>query len=71
MQGAAPQAYQPLLESGFAGARDPGPVTSAADVAHAVWRAVTDPSTPMRLAAGKDAEAIATAIAPDSGSVKR
>ena len=34
-----------------------GPVTYASDVAEAVWRAATDASTPMRIAAGADAEA--------------
>jgi hypothetical protein len=28
-------------------------------VAQAVWRAVTDPAAPMRIAAGADAEALA------------
>jgi NAD(P)-dependent dehydrogenase (short-subunit alcohol dehydrogenase family) len=34
-----------------------GPVTHAQDVADAIWRAATDPSTPLRIAAGADAEA--------------
>lgn len=34
-----------------------GPVTHAQDVADAVWRAATDPSSPMRIPAGADAEA--------------
>jgi NAD(P)-dependent dehydrogenase (short-subunit alcohol dehydrogenase family) len=33
------------------------PVTRAQDVAEAVWRAATDPSSPMRIPAGADAEA--------------
>jgi hypothetical protein len=33
------------------------PTTRAQDVAEAVWCAVTDPSSPMRIAAGADAEA--------------
>lgn len=32
-----------------------GPITRPADVAEAVWRAVTDPSCPLRLPAGADA----------------
>lgn len=32
-----------------------GPVTYAKDVAEAVWRAVTDPSSPLRIPAGADA----------------
>lgn len=38
-----------------------GEITRAADVAEAVWRAATDPSCPMRLPAGADAEAWAAA----------
>nr|AAA50845.1 insect-type dehydrogenase [Burkholderia cepacia] len=34
-----------------------GPITRAQDVADAVWRAATDPSSPMRIPAGADAEA--------------
>ncbi|MDR0245365.1 MAG: SDR family oxidoreductase [Burkholderia sp.] len=34
-----------------------GPITHAEDVAEAVWRAATDPSSPMRMPAGADAEA--------------
>ncbi|MFL9866619.1 SDR family oxidoreductase [Paraburkholderia fungorum] len=33
------------------------PITRAEDVAEAVWRAATDPSSPMRIPAGADAEA--------------
>jgi NAD(P)-dependent dehydrogenase (short-subunit alcohol dehydrogenase family) len=33
------------------------PVTHASDVAAAIWRAVTDPAAPIRIAAGADAEA--------------
>lgn len=36
-----------------------GPVTRSLDVAEAVWRAVDDPSTPVRLPAGADAVALA------------
>ncbi|WP_175755550.1 SDR family oxidoreductase [Burkholderia cepacia] len=34
-----------------------GPITHAQDVAEAVWRAATDPSSPMCIPAGADAEA--------------
>jgi NAD(P)-dependent dehydrogenase (short-subunit alcohol dehydrogenase family) len=57
MQGDVPAEYAPLLEAIFARMRVPGPVTQAQDVAEAVWRAVTDPATPMRIPAGADAEA--------------
>jgi hypothetical protein len=33
------------------------PTTRARDVAEAVWRAVTEPTSPMRIPAGTDAEA--------------
>lgn len=59
MHGDLPVEYQPALDAVFAGARAPGPVTHAQDVARAVWRAVTDPTAPLRLPAGEDAEAMA------------
>lgn len=40
-----------------------GPITHAEDVAEAVWRAATDPSSPMRIPAGADAEAWAAEAA--------
>jgi NAD(P)-dependent dehydrogenase (short-subunit alcohol dehydrogenase family) len=61
MTGQLPEAYAPLLASVFGGAREPGLVTHARDVAQAVWRAVTDATTPMRIPAGADAEAIMAA----------
>lgn len=42
-------------------ANDTGPVTYAHDVAEATWRAVTDPSTPMRIPAGADTLALVEA----------
>lgn len=52
-------AYSELAQRVFASFRDSsGPITEGQDVAEAVWRAVTDPSAPMRIAAGKDAEAL-------------
>ena len=56
-----PDAYAGLVQQVFAAMQQDGPVTHSADVAHAVWRAATDPSCPMRLPAGADAEAAATA----------
>lgn len=35
---------------------DTGPVTYAPDVAEAIWRAATDPSAPLRIPGGADAE---------------
>lgn len=63
MTGWMPEAYAPLLDAVVAGVRSPGPVTHVQDVAHAVWRAVTDPAAPMRIPAGADAEAMAAAQA--------
>lgn len=52
-------AYSELAQRVFASFRDSsGPITEGKDVAEAVWRAVTDLSAPMRIAAGKDAEAL-------------
>ncbi|CAO3425570.1 SDR family oxidoreductase [Azospirillum endophyticum] len=61
MENAIPEAYAPLAQSVFAAWQQPGPVTHASDVADAVWRAATDPSCPMRLAAGADAVALVSA----------
>jgi len=48
--------YKPLIEGMIASFRDDtGPVTHAADVAEAVWRAATDSSAPLRIPAGADA----------------
>ncbi|WP_225769995.1 SDR family oxidoreductase [Inquilinus sp. Marseille-Q2685] len=48
--------YKPLIEGMIARFRDDnGPVTRAADVAAAVWRAATDPHAPLRIPAGEDA----------------
>ncbi len=64
MQGDTPQAYAGLLARTFAEVGDTAsPVTVAADVAEAVWRAATDPDCPMRLPAGADAVAAFAAAA--------
>jgi hypothetical protein len=34
-----------------------GPMTRSSDVSEAIWRVATDPSAPLRIAAGADAEA--------------
>lgn len=50
--------YAPMIERMVAGFTETsGPLTYADDVAQAVWRAATDPGTPLRIAAGADAEA--------------
>jgi NAD(P)-dependent dehydrogenase (short-subunit alcohol dehydrogenase family) len=52
------EAYAGVVKEVFAGLQDTSsPVTYAHDVAEAVWRAATDPSSPMHIAAGADAEA--------------
>jgi len=55
MQGLDHEAYADLVRSVFARFGEPGPITHAQDVAEAVWRAVNDPSSPMRIPAGADA----------------
>ncbi|WMJ69235.1 SDR family oxidoreductase [Stenotrophomonas sp. 24(2023)] len=56
-------AYAPLVARVIEGFRDAsGPITEAADVAEAVWQAVTDPATPVRTAAGADAQAWMAAV---------
>jgi NAD(P)-dependent dehydrogenase (short-subunit alcohol dehydrogenase family) len=52
------EAYADLAKSVVARMGDTSaPITHAQDVAEAVWRAATDPSSPMRIPAGADAEA--------------
>ena len=49
--------YAPIIQSFMSRVRESsGPVTHAADVARAIWRAATDPSAPLRIPAGEDAE---------------
>jgi NAD(P)-dependent dehydrogenase (short-subunit alcohol dehydrogenase family) len=63
MEGAIPAPYSPLAERFFAGWQsDTGPVTSAYDVAEAVWETVTNPNTSASLPAGPDAVALSQAI---------
>ena len=59
MQGGFPEPYVPLAERVFAGWQTSSAVTRSVDVAEAVWRAATDPSCPIRQAAGADAEELA------------
>ena len=64
MRGLDHPAYAELVKTVFAQLQDTtGPVTTAADVAEAVWRAATDTSSPMRLPAGADAVAWAAQAA--------
>jgi NAD(P)-dependent dehydrogenase (short-subunit alcohol dehydrogenase family) len=62
MQGFDHEAYADLAKSVIAHLGDTSsPITRAQDVAEAVWRAATEPSSPMRIPAGADAEAWAAA----------
>ena len=61
MQAGFPEAYAKLAQTVFANFQQEGPITYASDVTEAVWRAATDPSCPMRLAAGADAVALMAA----------
>lgn len=56
MQGLDHEAYAELTKNLFAMLSDSGPVTYPRDVTEAIWRAATDPSCPVRLPAGADAE---------------
>ncbi|KQR81594.1 dehydrogenase [Burkholderia sp. Leaf177] len=58
MHGLDHEDYADIVKQVFAQFQDTSaPVTTAQDVAEAVWRAATDPSAPMRIPAGADAEA--------------
>ncbi len=58
MHGFEHEAYAEFAAAAFKRMVDESaPITHARDVAEAVWRAATDPSCPMRIPAGADAEA--------------
>jgi NAD(P)-dependent dehydrogenase (short-subunit alcohol dehydrogenase family) len=59
VQDLIPEAYAAFAEPIFAGYANPGPVTTAADVAEGVWRAANDSSGRLRFPAGPDAVALA------------
>lgn len=61
MQGLDHPAYADLVKGFMGRFSEPGPITHSQDVAEAVWRAVTDPSSPVRIPAGADAVAWASA----------
>ncbi|MDR3445445.1 MULTISPECIES: SDR family oxidoreductase [unclassified Dyella] len=62
MSAGFPEAYAGLAQGVMNGwAQSTDPVTYVTDVAEAVWRAVTDPASSMRLPAGADAVAWAAA----------
>lgn len=57
-----PEAYADMAQQAVAGLQADGPITLAEHVAEAVWKAATDPSSPMRLPAGDDAVALAASL---------
>ena len=59
MDGAIPEAYADMAQRVFSAWGEQTAVTRAADVAEAVWRAASDPSSPVRIPAGADAVALA------------
>ena len=60
MDSGFPEAYAGLAQKVFEGwAQSTDPVTHTPDVTEAVWRAVNDPASPLRLPAGADAVALA------------
>ena len=59
MQGSIPEAYAALAQTIFARWSQSTDITRSSDVAEAVWRAATDPASPLRIAAGADAVALA------------
>ncbi|HSW24045.1 MAG TPA: SDR family NAD(P)-dependent oxidoreductase, partial [Burkholderiaceae bacterium] len=61
MQGLIPEAYAPFAQRVFASFAQTSAVTTEADVAAAVWRAVTDRRGQLRFPAGADAVALARA----------
>lgn len=61
IQSSIPEAYASLAQRVFGALRQSSEVTRAQDVAEAVWRAANDPSSPIRIAAGADAVALAGA----------
>jgi short-subunit dehydrogenase len=62
MHGGVSEAYDGFAKSVFAGMGKPSAVTVASDVAEAVWNAVNDPTSPVRIAAGADAVAMAASV---------
>ncbi|MFM0198700.1 SDR family oxidoreductase [Paraburkholderia fungorum] len=63
MHGFDHEAYAGLVKKVVAELGDTSsPITQAQDVAEAVWRAATDPSSPLRIPAGADAEAWAAEV---------
>jgi short-subunit dehydrogenase len=67
-QNGIPEAYADWAKQVFSRAsQEPGEVTSANDVAEAIWRAVTDGASPFRIAAGSDAVSLFAKTAAHRG----
>lgn len=62
MQDGIPEAYADFAKGVFTARGQASAVTHAQDVAEAVWRAATDPASPLRIPAGADAVALADAL---------
>jgi hypothetical protein len=62
MGGLIPEAYAPFAQPIFAAFASPAMMTTASDVAEAVWRAANDESGQLRFPAGADAIALAQSI---------
>ncbi len=58
MNGGVPEAYKDFAQGVFGAMQGASAITRPLDVAEAVWRAATDPTCPLRLAAGADALAL-------------
>lgn len=69
MQGLIPDAYASHAQSIFAALGQPAAVTTALDVAQAVWQAVNDASARLRYAAGADAVALVGQNAACAGMI--
>jgi NAD(P)-dependent dehydrogenase (short-subunit alcohol dehydrogenase family) len=53
-----PEEYAELAKGVFAELTKPTEITRSIDVSEAVWRAATDPTAPLHIAAGEDAVAL-------------
>jgi NAD(P)-dependent dehydrogenase (short-subunit alcohol dehydrogenase family) len=71
VHGGIPEAYAEFAHSVFARMGHSSAGTRAVDVAEAVWRAASDPSSPVRIAAGADAVALAESCLTQSPTSNR
>ncbi len=66
MAAGMPEPYAALAQDLFANFQRSTAVTRPVDVADAVWRAATDPTSPLRIVAGADALALAASLEADA-----